>query len=440
MKFRLMRMQVSGIKNIQTPVVVDFLDSTIGKSVDTAKSNVKAIYGPNGSGKSALITAVKVYKELTENYGFLVNENNQIVIRNLINKITKDFDITMTVAVTNPSGKVVKVISHRVVVDLKKNIPYVKQETIKEYVGQTINGECTTIIDVINGSIQSGETIEDENLKNSINAISGFSSIVSLIMNPAFSEKSSNTKIEEKKPSSLLKDMLMLALFERKLEVYFDESDHHVAYSKNNLEKTIEKLKLKIESEELDISINEDVILKKDFQEYEKQVNKLKQFVQLFKSDLRDIKIVKKAEGNKYHVRKEFVYDGYSIDEEYESAGIKRLVKMFSALVIAAHGGIVFVDELDANINSVNLENLIQYFMSYADGQLIFTTHNTAPMTLLKTAKHSIDFLNYDNNLISWVRNGHRSPEKQYKEGVIPGIPHNIEDFDFLPCFYREAR
>ncbi len=54
---------------------------------------------------------------------------------------------------------------------------------------------------------------------------------------------------------------------------------------------------------------------------------------------------------------------------------------------MSADGQITFIDELDANINDVYLDKLIEYFILYGNGQLCFTAHNLSPMSLLKRNK-----------------------------------------------------
>ena len=66
-------------------------------------------------------------------------------------------------------------------------------------------------------------------------------------------------------------------------------------------------------------------------------------------------------------------YGNYTIDLEFESAGIKHLIEMYNALKLASMGAVVFIDELDANINDVMLGKLIEFFNYYGDGQLCFT-------------------------------------------------------------------
>jgi AAA15 family ATPase/GTPase len=133
-------------------------------------------------------------------------------------------------------------------------------------------------------------------------------------------------------------------------------------------------------------------------------------------------------------------YGSYSIDYEYESSGLRNLMEMFSCLEQASRGGIAFIDEMDANMNEVYLKKLCEFFVNYGEGQLCFTTHNSVPMNILKKQKYGIDFINNEKQSVQWIRNGNYSPSKLYSEGMIPGLPFNIEDFDFLSVFFSEEK
>lgn len=70
------------------------------------------------------------------------------------------------------------------------------------------------------------------------------------------------------------------------------------------------------------------------------------------------------------------VYDSYKIHAEFESTGIKKLIKLFVYVREMVRGGIVFIDEFDSNLHDVYLCALLEYLMEYGEGQLCFTTHN----------------------------------------------------------------
>ena len=57
------------------------------------------------------------------------------------------------------------------------------------------------------------------------------------------------------------------------------------------------------------------------------------------------------------------VYNDYKIYAEFESTGIKKLIKLFAYLNEMVEGSIVFIDEFDANIHDVYLCALLEYMM-----------------------------------------------------------------------------
>ena len=129
------------------------------------------------------------------------------------------------------------------------------------------------------------------------------------------------------------------------------------------------------------------------------------------------------------------VYKSYSVDAEFESTGIKKLIKLFGYLKMMAEGGIVFIDEFDSNLHDVYLCALLEYLMDYGEGQLCFTTHNVGPMDILKSHKKSIDFLSVDHKIYPWIKNGNYSPSNLYRNGMIEGSPFNVESIDFIGIF-----
>ena len=59
-KFYLLSLRLSGIKNIENNVQINFYKKTLDKTFNPDNYRVKAIYGENGSGKTAIVTAVHI--------------------------------------------------------------------------------------------------------------------------------------------------------------------------------------------------------------------------------------------------------------------------------------------------------------------------------------------------------------------------------------------
>lgn len=236
------------------------------------------------------------------------------------------------------------------------------------------------------------------------------------------------------------------------IKVFIIDKDIHESYAENYILKEKNTTKKVEWVKKTKIDINQAVDLKKyhlinahadvvsieDMEPYEHKIERLTSFMKLLKSDLQDIVIEKKENGSSYICEKYFVYDGYRINIEFESAGIKKLVTLFDALEAFVNGEIVFIDELDANIHDVILLKMLAYFIQFGKGQLCFTTHNLGPMEILQKQKYAIDFLSQDSTITSWKRNGHYSATKLYRKGMIPHHPFNIEPIDFAGIFEIE--
>jgi AAA15 family ATPase/GTPase len=183
------------------------------------------------------------------------------------------------------------------------------------------------------------------------------------------------------------------------------------------------------------IEITENIVQKEKYGQFEETIDKLYEFLHIFKSDLRSIEIDKKEKHDLWVCDLVMAYDSYKIHVEYESTGIKKLIRLFAYLNDMVQGGIVFIDEFDSNLHDVYLCALLEYLMEYGAGQLCFTTHNVGPMDVLKQRKKSIDFLSEDHKIYSWTKSGNYSPSKLYKNGMIEGSPFNVDSIDFIGIF-----
>lgn len=105
-------------------------------------------------------------------------------------------------------------------------------------------------------------------------------------------------------------------------------------------------------------------------------------------SDLNVIIIDKKANDDKFYCDKIFRYCKKYINIEFESTGIRKLVRLYSALKACTNGGIVFIDEMDANLHDVYFTRFIEFFKNDSKGQLCFTTHNLEQINVLKDNGH----------------------------------------------------
>lgn len=437
MTSRIIRIETFGMKGIEKLITFQFLNDTINYSSVDAKSTVKAIYGMNGSGKSSFISAVDVYKHICESGSYLNEESTVKTLNKLINKKTHKF--YFKVFFSNIENRVTY--CHEILINNETLKPFIEKECLSVVAGKTINDELRPVIEMEMGGLvsYSSKVIEaaaDSKFKNVIEKTSQYSSFSSILWDVNFRKTLQDVLPKEKfdfVAESPIWSLSVLQSFVSQISVFLDNEDRQREIDSDSYSFISELFNL--EMSDNPIIRGEDGVPIRMFEAYEKGVSRMASFIKLFKPQLRGISIEKRINENLYYCKLNMDYDDYSIDSKYESTGIKNLMAMFVALENASRGGISFIDEMDANMNEVYLSKLCEYFTNYSSGQLCFTTHNTAPMKILKKSRFGIDFINGNGECVSWKRNGNYSPTRIYSEGMIHGIPFNIEDFDFADVF-----
>ena len=442
----LVNYRVKGIKMLEEEVSLSFYKKTITMPLDTKEYNIKGIYGINGSGKSGIVASVDILRNLLLDDGYL---NNPMVQKNLdaiINKKSKELFIGADFLAEYKE----KTYLYRYEILLKKTLTdkyAISSEKLSYRLATSKKDDFNSLIEVKNGIIDYIDIKNDEELKNTfiqstlnLLSMSAVSSVFLDKMYP-YGEQISNI--------ISLDGVLLLIHLGIRMKVYMDQSDNHIDYLlKNMLMYTTETDKddiyidslrkgaLSLNRSSIDaISGGTDLIAKPIYTLYEKKVKKLKDFIKIFKPDLTDISIDRKEDGDNYVCNLNMVYGYYVVHTEFESTGVKKLIKLFDYLQFMVQGGIVFIDEFDSNLHDVYLCALLEYLMEYGKGQLCFTTHNVGPMDVLKRNKKSIDFLSVDHKIYPWTTNGNYSPLKLYRNGMIEGSPFNVDSIDFIGIF-----
>jgi len=434
--FYLLNISVSGIKNIKDEIRLDFYKKTVNRDFNPEKHRVKAIYGENGSGKTAIITAVKIFQDLLLDSHYLNESNTQEFFEEIINKTTNVFRFQCEYLLSLEQYKIIYCYSVEIGKDTD-GFYKIKHESLKSKNGNYANKSYETIFESRDGELVSVDCKE------------GFKAFIekktfNLLSTNSFAQLLFLTDInaEEKIDEEFCVHIVVCEVFVMCIKIYLAEEDQHELYF---LRKRLEKNALGKEGmlgavddvwKSLNsIGVNERNVDKSDFKKYQERVAQLADFIGLFKKDLVSIDIDAKDNGNQYVCDLNLNYGNYVINKEFESTGIKKLIRMYDCLAFASIGGIAFIDEMDSNLNDVYLCKLIEYFMYYAEGQLCFTTHNIDPMTILKENKNSIDFLSNDNHLTPWTTRGNAAPDNCYKNGMIENLPFNIEATDFIGMF-----
>ncbi len=444
MKCFLLKMKINGIKSIDKEIVLELYNSSVGKQFDSFDSHVKAIYGANGAGKTAIIYAVEIYKNLILEPDYLAINNikNDVNnLNNLINQKLQQFDIAMTFAIIDDDGTIAGIFEHSLILKKVDDKYILYGEKLNKILGSKIN-EVTKyklIYSVDNGILTLHEKckFKDEIIGETKNLLNSQTVISTLI------SKVKTIKLDD----VLLRDGVVSTYFlANNITVVLQESDRNyinLEYLVNQMN-IVSKLIKDLSTDDFGLIASKkrisnntmEMVLKEEYEAYEKLIHNLCGFIKIFIPDLKEIVISKEERDLYYECKNILVYeDGRRIDKKFESTGIKKLITLYSALCEVEKGKIVFIDEFDANIHDVLLVKLVDYIMQYAQGQFIFTTHNLAPMDILQKAKHSIDFLSSDSRLVSWKKNGNYKASSLYSKGLIEYSPFNLEAFDFLGVF-----
>lgn len=446
----LLNYSVKGIKTLDQWVTLSFYKKTISADPDTREYNIKGIYGMNGSGKSAIISSVEILRNLLIDPGYL---NNPIAQKNLDAMINKKKGQLFIEADYMVKAEVVLMI-FRYSVTLEKDISgkfTISHECLSSKRAASKSDSMEILFEVTSGEISAiSERAEEDGFSAAI-VNKTMNLLETASMSALFYEKFLLSEMKNLKEHKgiIWAYLCLLYLFGKKLHVYLDESDDHRSYvAKSSLESYDDKEKYKDEIDTLlnslmemnndylnVISVTENVVSKSLYKDFEKYIAKLYEFLHIFKPDLQGIEIDKKENRDLWVCDLVMVYESYKIHAEYESTGIKKLIKLFAYLREMVEGGIVFIDEFDSNLHDVYLCALLEYLMEYGEGQLCFTTHNVGPMDILKQRKKSIDFLSENHRIYSWKTNGNYSPSRLYRNGMIEGSPFNVDSIDFIGVF-----
>jgi AAA15 family ATPase/GTPase len=431
-----------GIKNIASDITLDFIGKNSLDGFNFSGNNVKAIYGSNGSGKTAFITSVLFAKNLLLNRSYLATKTPDY-LDSIINKKGKEFYFRVVFFSSNGDQSNPMVLAYSLLVkknnSLLKNFSIV-EECLEKLDKTNLSADGKIILHIKDGVITDGD-MDDQAmllLKDRVTNLLSDATIVALFYNMSVF----HTEAIQKMKSNLIFSINRCVHLALNTFVYLDGDDLHESYFPlpNSFFSGIEKMKPVEFASFLKTNFNgtayhKTQVRKDEFSSYENYIKRLTSFIAIFKPRLKRIDIDKKIDVDYYECTNTFVYDDYSIDEEFESTGIKKLVYLFKFLDYASKGAIVFIDEIDSNLAGVFLTKLVEYMLQYAEGQLCFTAHNTEPMVPLSKPKKSIYFLGDNNEFFPWIKNGNYKPYNLYPEGMIKGIPFNVDSFDFMKIF-----
>ena len=419
---KLLKMTISGVKNIEEPISLEFCNQSLER-IEGGINKTKGVFGYNGAGKTALMTGVYLYRMVALSPNYLVQNQTQEYLEQLLNRKSGCFFASFCFLSSDK-----KVLKHSLSIKKDPLLGHylLEEESLSIASGRTLNEKFAPIFSRKEAILSFGE----KHQKKRQPCERSFSPYESLVASCG----ESLAKGIHEAPSDAEKLILEAFSFALQLDVYLQSEPLPTL---SLLKERIRRLQgKKVYASEIDPS--DEQVKASEYPSYEKVNASLERFVSLFKPSLKGIRLSKTLDGDVYHTRKEFVYADYALDLAYESSGIKQLVRLFHYLKECSEGGIVFVDEIDVNLNTAYFRKLLEYFARYGKGQLIFTTHNVEAMDILRKVKRGIEVIGINGKVASWVASGNRSPVKEYLDGYIPHSPLNIEDFDFIKVFQGE--
>lgn len=444
MYYNLYRIETYGMKNIQELITIDFCPLTVEKQSKKKNSKVKSIYGTNGVGKSAIMNSIYLFKQILLDPSLLKQSSEIIQLNKIINKVKKEFYIGVVFGVKFSPRDKEKIYKTEIKLKIENNIPYIENEKFYILKDQSINGSYSLQYDVNSGDLYINNkdnykmnTYFEKRTLNILKYATCTSILREVDVIKEVLDFVQNHKNESSDNLGIFYYLLINRLFADNISIYLDSMDIHKEYDDAFIEELIDR-EFKIKSKSFirnTIGSKKDIILKNQLEDYKTNVERLAEFLKLFKPSLKTIKLDIAEDEEYYYCCKKMIYDSYEVDSDYESTGIQKLMTIYNSLDDVTKGKIVFIDELDANINGVYLKVLLEYLNNLNKGQLCFTSHNFYPMEYLYSYTNSIDFLGETGKLISWKKNGHYKPYNQYPEGMIVDSPFNIDPIDYAKVF-----
>ena len=326
---------VKGIKTLDELITLSFYKKTITRDLDMQEYNVKGIYGMNGSGKSAIVTSADILRNILTNSNYF---NNPIVQKNLeeiINKKLGELFISVDFIVNSnkTENDIPALMRYAVMISRNSNGKYVisheklfcknacKKSDFMFTMFEVNKGEVISVID------KSENSILKRFLDKTVNLLED-NSMSTLFFDKILMDKGNNDAVKDY--PMLFFHLMSLWFFGKSIHVYLDQSDDHSNYILNNTVDDWSNAKAPKEKDALldhfialksdylfVLSIANNYVGKENYQKFSQTVEKLAQFLRIFKSDLIRIEIDKKENHSFYICNLVMVYESYNINAEF---------------------------------------------------------------------------------------------------------------------------
>ena len=442
MGLHLINVTTNGMKGLEKPIHIDFYRKKTLNGFDPTGDRVRGIYGKNGAGKSAFVMSIWLATRLARERNFLAKCGGETMGK-LLNQSTRSFSIELTFFTEGESKPCIS--KYGFSLRMEEGECRIKREWLDLLSGDHLSGPWKKVFAVDNGTLLEcnvpfepdlGKTVK-ESLANTLEDNLLLHMLLRLL-----------------EGSGRLRDLLELSRVNRHalslraamelmffdLAVYLEDDDRDVEWMREPKAKTDSPLSQDWEDIRPILFFKQKQryaarVDKADWANYLSFAKKREEFIKLFKPGLKEISLAVTEDKDEYVVRNVFVYDDARVDHEFESAGIKKLMKAFVYLRLAALGKIVFIDELDTNVTGAYLREFVRFMNDFGEGQLCFTAHSLEPMYALSDKSKSLYFIGDGNEVVPWTKNAHYKPYILYSEGMIPGSEFPVGTPELLRVF-----
>ena len=430
------------------------------KKTETKIKNLAVIYGENGAGKTNLVEAFKFLQDSLTSLVTLKMLEKQIDKANqmeelkkqgkaedfieFIQRFTKQFSIY-------PQMKELKTINSKE--DAEVEIGFSVNEKEGYYFirfSEKIKEEKLYYLTEKNRGVQfhiekdKDEEIKKElnkyifkdlkytkELKDEINKYWGKHTFLSIILKE-LQEK--NEKYTEKVLSKNLTDIIEMMI---QMNISVDNATSNIIHSTGISSKNPKRNALLLNPRKGTIN-----------KKHEEKLNVceeiLKNFFTQCYSDIKDVKYLKKFEGNKikYILVFEKVINNEIVEIPItkESLGTQRILEKIVPVIRAALGECVVIDEIDNGVHDLLIKVVIESIADKITGQLIITTHNTLLLETLDKSNIYIIVVDHDgkktiNCMEDYdfeIQKNHNKRDL-YLKGLFGGVPFVSRiDFDSI--------
>lgn len=397
---RLLEIKINNIKNVKNGKINLINFNNIKNNFTLKNGDMLGIYGQNGSGKTAIVDAIGILKNILIGEKFNLNE--------LITSGEKESTLFFKFYIETSSQKYI--VDYLVQFIKFENEVIINNETIKySSLQESVWSKIKTLIEIpynLNGikpKNKFSKILNNEKILLDLKIAEG----ISKKMNLSFLFSKDFKAIFEKFYDSNTNTIKILeALKKYGLFDLFVVTNKEIGMINLNMFLPL-RIKRATSSGNIPISIgkNEDSISfdEKIYEDVKKTIEEIKVVLKTIIPDM-SLELFgeeKKMEGrNQINIVAELVSirNGKKIPFRNESDGIKRIVSILGALIVAYNQKNIclVIDEIDSGIFEYLIGELLEIFSIDMSGQIIFTSHNLRILEKIK--KESVIFTTTNPN------------------------------------------